>query len=124
MEVQPDPSSQRPPVSVPDDSDRTLIGSVILISNVDSFIRLAVKGEAAYSIGFSADTKIMRNGVAIDIRDVEPFAPVSVVAVKLPTTGKYDFLAKSIEVAGTKEKTIEERTADLVKMNRITEGNL
>lgn len=112
---------QRNPLDANHLETRGLVGSVIMLGKDNAYIRLSVKGEAIYSIGITADTRITRNGEKVDISTIEPFAQVSVVARVLSQTktNLYDFLAESMDIAVPKEKTIEERKADLSELSRM-----
>lgn len=101
------------------DQKKTLSGSVILLSEDHSFIRLSVKGEAIYSIGISADTKIIRDGVASDIATLDPFAQVVVLARNSSASERYDFVAESMEISGTEKMTIENPGDELPQAIRI-----
>ncbi|KKU78788.1 MAG: hypothetical protein UY04_C0026G0002 [Parcubacteria group bacterium GW2011_GWA2_47_7] len=103
--------------------ERELNGNIVMLGEKNSFIRLSVEGEGVYSVGISADTKITRDGVAYDMAALEPFAKISITALKLPNTETYDFLAQSIVVSETVSQTIEDSVSKNFKSGFFMQAN-
>ena len=94
---------------------RSLTGSVIMLGENGSYLRLAAEGEGIVSVGISGETVVTRDGASFSLSNLEPRAQVTVVADELPDTEPYDFMAKSIEVPQKEALTVEERTNRLLK---------
>lgn len=92
---------------------RELSGTVLMLGEGNAFIRLSIVGEGVYSVGLNADTRISQDGVAFDVAALRPFSKVAVTALKLPSTEKFDFLARSITLPKMAQQTPEERSAEL-----------
>ena len=102
--------------------ERTLTGMVMLYDPAQSFIKLAVRGESAYSVGIDSETKITKGGALVTATDLGIGIEVSIFAREVPDTELYDFMAKTIGINGggpDKELTIEERTERLLERGAI-----
>lgn len=100
----------------PETSFKQLIkGEIVSISNDSTYMRVHIAERGIYSFGISSSTRITRLNTSIELSSIEPFAEVSIEAVKLMNSEMYDYEAQSIVVHDDSELTKEERVNKMLE---------
>ncbi|OGZ04847.1 MAG: hypothetical protein A2845_05135 [Candidatus Lloydbacteria bacterium RIFCSPHIGHO2_01_FULL_49_22] len=100
-----------------------LSGTVLMLGEGNAFIQLGVTKDSLYSVGINTDTKVTRDGAAFSLTALEPFSKVTIIALKLPNTESYDFLAQTIDVSVVAGANLEGNVLDEMRSGLIMGAN-
>ena len=105
------PAPEESPLLANKNLSRPFTGSVVMVAEDGTYLRLSVLEEGTLSIGVTPDTLITTMaGDAITLEEIEPFAEAALEVIPLENSQMYDFLAVSVVVKTSADLTPEERT--------------
>jgi len=95
---------------------RKMTGTIVMLGEDNSYIRLNVIDEGIFSVGITAETVITtKSGLPTSLQAIEPFAEAMVELVPLEDSQVYDFLAISVSVKGSDDLTPKEREEKMLE---------
>lgn len=87
---------------------RPLEGSVVMLAEDGSYLRLGVTEEGVLSVGVTSDTVITLSGTVITLQEIPPFAEALLEVIPLEDSQMYDFLAVSVDITASPDLTSDD----------------
>lgn len=113
----PVPESQIEDIATPEKStlneneNRTiqLVGSIVMLAEDKTYIKLNIKDKGTFSIGIKPETKILIGGNSATLDDIQPLSEAVLEVAPLNDAQMYDYLALSLTIAEEDEVSTQEQ---------------